>query len=100
MAADPANRKLPSAPLALSRQVEKAGVDRQRELRPRLQLRADLTATSGLVLTVAMGVLAVASQILSDALNHTSSNRAFVAGVALTTSATVYGIRFLAVRFP
>lgn len=100
VAADPANRKLPSDPMALSQQVEKAVVDRQRELHSRLQLVADLTATSGLVLTVVMGVLAVASHILSDALNHTSSNRAFVAGVALTASAAVYGIRFLAVRFP
>lgn len=98
--ADPSIRDLPRASMALSRQVEKAVVDRQRELHPQLQLLAELTAPSGLVLAIGMGVLAFAGQVLGDALSHTSSNRAFVACVALAAFAAAYGVRFLAVRLP
>lgn len=100
VAADPACRELPDAPMALARRVESAVVARMRALYPQQQLFADLTAPSGVMLAGVMGTVAVASQLVRDALSHTSTSSLLVAGTALTAVAVTYGVRLLVIRLP
>jgi hypothetical protein len=100
VAADPACRELPDSPMALARRVESALVARKRALYPQQQLLADFTAPSGVVLAGVMGTVAVASQLVRDALSHTSTSGLLVAGAALASTAVTYGVRLLVIRLP
>lgn len=100
VAADPACHELPDTPMALARRVESTVVARKRALYPQQQLLADVTAPSGVVLAGAMGTIAVASQLVRDALSHTSTSSLLVAATALAVVAVTYGVRLLVIRLP